>query len=225
MIQFSMTEGVARLGINGAYFVIRGMTNAKTTPDFDQFFKGQMELLLPTLHEEDIEQDAILKGFRTLHTLVGVSNRKNVSAPESLLLTALRLGHLPRINMVVDIYNLVSAKTRLAIGAHDVGKIENGVTLKITKGTERFIPLGSLEPRAVPAGSYAYIDGADDVLCYLEVKQVEKTKVTEASRDCFYIVQGNRDAPQQLLKLAAEELIAQTIKWCGGISEMLYKSW
>jgi len=51
---------------------------------------------------------------------------------------------------------------------------------------------------------------------------VEKTKVTENTTSCFYIVQGNKATPSPYILKTAKELIALTIKFCGG--EAVYLS-
>jgi DNA/RNA-binding domain of Phe-tRNA-synthetase-like protein len=103
----------------------------------------------------------------------------------------LKHGQLPRINLLVDIYNLVSVKTHLSLGAHDRQKLGGDVHLKLTTGTERFWPIGTNELYPVKPGKYAYVDDDNDIICRLEVRQVEKTKVLPDTTACFFIVQGN----------------------------------
>ena len=63
---------------------------------------------------------------------------------------------------------------------------------------------------------YSYCDDANDVLCHLEIRQVEKTKVDENSHNVFYIVQGNEATPDELLMSTAQKIINETVKYCGG---------
>ena len=164
-----------------------------------------------------------LKGFRQLHTAIGCSNRKNVAAPESLLKHVVKSGQLPHVNLLVDIYNLVSLETRLALGAHDIDKITGNVSLRLTTGQEKFWPLGEAAPRPVRADEYAYVDDGNDVICHLEVKQVEKTKVNLDTTRCFYIVQGNQATEGQYVWDAAQRLIDLTQRFCGGQPRILFK--
>jgi DNA/RNA-binding domain of Phe-tRNA-synthetase-like protein len=160
--------------------------------------------------------DPVLAGFRRLHDAVGRSNKKNVASPENLLATVMANGRLPTVNVVVDIYNLVSLRTRLALGAHDIGEISGDVHLRLTTGSEGFWPLGSERPKPVGPGEYAYVDDRNDVICRLEVRQVERTKITIDTTECFYIVQGNEATDGPYLKAAADELVELTKRFCGG---------
>jgi DNA/RNA-binding domain of Phe-tRNA-synthetase-like protein len=224
-IKFDISEEVKSLGANGAYFAMRGLQIRETDPVFEQQKKDTLEALLPTLSLDSIAADPILLGFRTLHERVKVSNRKHVASPENLLQFLVQRRQMPHINLLVDIYNLVSIRTRLALGAHDIKNISGNVHLKLTNGTETFWPLGSDKPKPVGAGEYGYIDDANDIICRLEVRQVEKTKVTLATQECFYIVQGNPGSDVKHIKEATDELIEMTKRYCGGEVRFLYAPW
>ena len=215
-LTFDVDDRVKDLGVRGAYFVIRGMRNADSHPEFSELARNVLDNIKSRLSADSVEQDSVLRGFRELHDRVGASNRKHVASPENLMTYVLRSGRLPHINLIVDIYNLVSMETKLALGAHDVQKISGGVHLRITSGKERFVPLGIAEAKPSRQGVYAYIDDADDILCYLEVRQVEKTKVTLETTECFYIVQGNAATPPQDVTSAMQRTIELTQRYCGG---------
>lgn len=165
---------------------------------------------------KDFKNDPILQGFRDLHTKVGRSNRKYPASPEALLALFLETGRFPRINTLVDIYNLVSIKTRLALGAHDIENIRGNVTLKLTKGNETFIPLGSSLPIEVPAGEYSYIDDGKNIICRMEVLQVEQTKITLDSKNVFLIIQGNANTINGYIEAGAREVLDLIRKYCNG---------
>ena len=45
---------------------------------------------------------------------------------------------------------------------------------------------------------------------------MQKTLVTEATRNVFYIIQGNEATPDQLLRETAQQIIDTTTHYCGG---------
>jgi len=222
-LTFTIAPEVLALGLGGAYLVIDGIASRATHAAFEALLEAELPALREQYAAPDFAKtDPVLAGFRELHTRVGRSNRRFVASPEALLGRFQRTGALPRVNLLVDIYNLVSLKTRLALGAHDVARIEGGVCLRLTDGSEGFRPLGAAEPEPIFAGEYAYCDAANDVLCRMEVVQVEKTKVTESTTAAFYIVQGNMHTPAASIRAAVEELTALTTRFCGGTARLLY---
>ena len=86
-----------------------------------------------------------------------------------LLKNLLKKQEFHKINPLVDLYNLISMDTKLALGAHDLDKIEGNITLRLTQGNENNIPLGSEEAKEVKAGIYSYIDDANDIFCFSEI--------------------------------------------------------
>lgn len=218
-IEFSIAPEVLALGVRGAFLTMRGLDNRRYHPQFASYLRELVERLRGEVSEQALAADPVLKGFRDLHDAVGRSNRRFPSSAESLSALFLRRGVIPSISPVVDVYNCVSLETRLSLGAHDAMKIHGDVALRLTAGGERFVPLGRADPEPVGTGEYAYVDGSGEVLCRLEVRQSERTKVTEETTACFFLVQGNRNTPRDRIERALDRLIELTKRFCGGTVE------
>jgi DNA/RNA-binding domain of Phe-tRNA-synthetase-like protein len=223
-IGFRLAAEVAQLGISGAFLVISGVRNRASDPAFDALLAETTRQIVTAVQPSAFLNDPILLGYRQLHDAIKRSNKRFIAAPENLLRLVLERGAIPRINLMVDIYNLVSLQTRLALGAHDLVGVEGDIELRLTRGAERFHPLGAAQPTTVGPGEYAYFDSAGDVLCRLEVRQSEKTKVTLETTEAFYIIQGNRATSPVALRAAATELIRLTTIFCGGQARLLHVS-
>jgi DNA/RNA-binding domain of Phe-tRNA-synthetase-like protein len=152
---------------------------------------------------------------------VGLTGRSNLASSESLLRYLLKHRRLPRVNPLVDLYNLVSVETRLSMGAHDLARVAGDVTLRFTDGSEWFHPLGAAGPEPVRAGEYAYVDGSNDLICRLDVRQAEKTRLTPGTADCLFIIQGNAATEPAQLRRATEHLIKLVGEFCGGEHRVL----
>lgn len=216
---------VAALGIEAVFVTMHGLCNRGADEQFAAITAARQEAIRASLAIDQIERDPVLAGFRQLHTTVGVSNRKNVASPETLLRLLLKRGRLPHINLLVDLYNLVSIETRLSLGAHDLRNVRGNVELRLTDGSESFHPLGQPEPEPVRPGEYAYVDDANDVLCRLEVRQAQKSKITTETTDCFLILQGNPATDATLLRDATGRLLDGITQFCGGEHEIIHAPW
>jgi DNA/RNA-binding domain of Phe-tRNA-synthetase-like protein len=222
-LSFEVSSDVTSLGIKGAYFLVKNLKNGPTTDEFRRLRQEVLAALIPEVSSAFVETDNTLRGFRELHDKVGASNKKHASSPENLARTLIRTGGIPEINLLVDIYNLVSIQSRLAIGAHDVAAIHGNVALRRTTGTEKFLPLGSNKTLPIPAGEYAYVDDSNEIICRLEVRQVEKTKINVDTKDCFYIIQGNERTSDDFIWDHSTRLIELTERFCGGEAQLLKK--
>ena len=199
---------------------INNIHNTSENSEFELYKTAELENIKNDLAQKfagkKYNDDPVLAGFRDLHTKVGRSNRDYVASPENLRRQFLERGRFPHINTVVDIYNLISLQTGLALGAHDIEKVNGNIALRLTNGSEVFMPLGKIEPEKVFPGEYAYIDDLNNIICRLEVLQVDPTKVTTESSDLFIIIQGNSATADDYLRQGAEKVCQLITKYCGG---------
>ncbi len=220
-MEFIVLDEVKNLGVKALGVEINNIDNQTITEEYTAWRQAAVQELLAYYTDYDYKNDPVFEGFYRLHEKVGVPRRKNIPACENLVKLLLKKQELFAINKAVDIYNILSMRSKLALGAHDIDRFAGNVTLRLTDGSERFVPLGADEPKPVRAGEYSYIDDSNEIICHLEIRQVEKDKVTEDSRNIFYIVQGNEATPESLLQETAEELIRMTEKFCGGTGRLL----
>jgi len=215
--KFIIWPEINTIGLKGIYLTIENITNRESDAEFERHSRIIVRQAYNYIRQiDDIKEDQLIKGFRQLHDSVGAPNRKNLSAPESLYKILSKKGDIPRINLLVDIYNTISVKYKLAMGAHDWDRIDGNVHLRFTDGTEKFIPLGENETKHIQPGEYSYIDDSNEIICYLDVKQIDKTKVTLDTKNVFIVVQGNINTPFPHLENAVSELLFLIKRYCGG---------
>lgn len=215
-IQFAVEKSVLDIGVKIVFLVIEGIDNTRISPEWMEKREGIIANLLNDYKDIDYHADPVLEGFHILHDRAGVKRRKNIPASENLIRLLNKHGDVFFINQAVDIYNIISMESKLALGAHDIDRVDGNVTLRFTDGTERFVPIGQSEPVSNNPHEYSYCDDANEVLCRLEIRQVEKTKVDEKTTNAFYIIQGNEATDNEFLLATARKILDETIKYCGG---------
>jgi DNA/RNA-binding domain of Phe-tRNA-synthetase-like protein len=215
-MRFTITDQARCLGVRGAFAILENLDNRAYHPDFERYRRELTTRLEDELTPDLVDADPTLRGFRDLHDAVGRSNRRFPASAEALVTLFQRKRFVPVINPLVDIYNCISLETRLSLGAHDVARVTGDITLLVTDGSERFVPLGKNQPEPVGAGEYAYVDGSGEVLCRLEHRQCEKTKVIAETTAAFYIIQGNAATSHAFLDAALRRLVSLTQRFCGG---------
>ncbi len=220
-MEFIVNDKVKELGVKILGFKIEGIDNISITEEFENWRERKIKELIEKYKDYDIKSDNVIEGFYELHQAVGVPRRKNLPASENLIKLLTKRAELVHINKAVDIYNIISIDSKLCLGAHDIDKVSGNVNLKITDGTENFIPLGSEEKKPVKQGEYSFVDDDNDVICWLDIRQVDKTKVTENSKNILYLVIGNKENTYEELEKVANEIITITTKFCGGKATVL----
>lgn len=220
-MKFRVEQAVLDSGVKIVFPVVKGMDNTRTSQEWNAYREQKLKELYEEYQDIDVHEDPILEGFHILHDNTGVKRRKNIPASENLIKLLKKNKGMNFINLAVDIYNLISLESKLALGAHNIDHVDGDVTLRFTDGSERFVPLGQQEPVPVKEHEYSYCDDANEVLCRLEIRQVNKTLVDETATNVFYIVQGNEATTDEYLLKAAREIIDTTVKYCGGTGEIV----
>lgn len=220
-MRFLIDDRVKELGVKILGLKIEDINNRDTNPEFEKWRENKIKELLNKYKDYDIKNDRLIEGFYELHQAVGVPRRKNLPASENLIKLLIKREDLVHINKAVDIYNIISIDSKLCLGAHDIDKVSGNVYLKITDGTENFIPLGSDEIKSVGSGEYSFVDDDNDVICWLDIRQVDKTKVTEESKNVLYLIIGNKENTYEELEKVAKEIIDITTEYCGGKATIL----
>ena len=219
-MEFFVEKAVLESGVKIIFPEVTGIDNTLKSEEWQEYRNNKIKELIERYEGIDVHSDAILEGFNILHDNVGVKRRKNIPASENPIKLLNKNHDLFYINQAVDIYNIISLDSKLALGAHDIDNVEGNVTLRFTDGSEKFIPLGQSEPIKVAPHEYCYCDDSNEVLCRLEIRQVNKTAVNENTRNIFYIVQGNEATSDEYLEKIAQEIIDTTTKYCGGIGKI-----
>ena len=220
-MNFYVEQAVTDAGVKIVFAAVYGLDNHGEDPEWAAYRDKRLEELCEEYAELDVHADPVLEGFNLLHDRTGVKRRKNIPASENLIRLLKKNHGMFYINQAVDIYNLISLESKLALGAHNIDRVEGDVTLRFTDGSERFVPIGQEDPVPVALHEYCYCDDANEVLCRLEIRQVEKTKVDEDARNVFYIVQGNEATPYELLYETAQKIVDLTTKYCGGTGTLI----
>jgi DNA/RNA-binding domain of Phe-tRNA-synthetase-like protein len=214
----NVSPDLLSLGLSTAVVVARGVTSSPTPSGLADYRRTVGKRLSAYWKNRSLSSDPVLREYERVHSVFAVSGEP--SAPEKLLRYVRRHQDFTAAGTVVDCYNLVSAKTLLSIGAHDLAKLKVPITLRPVVATDVFVPLGEKEPKSC-TGEYAYVDPDGRIICRMEVLQADFTKVEATSRDIVFFLQGNREIPTQDLLAGAWLLAELTERFCGGVAELV----
>jgi len=214
----NVSPDLSRLGLSTAVVVARGVDGSRMPPELAAYRQSAGRRLAAFWKNRSLSTHPALQEYERVHRLFGVADEP--AAPEKLLRYVRRHQDLTAAGALVDCYNLVSARTLLSLGAHDLAKLKTPVTLRPVEPADVFIPLGETTPRDC-RGEYAYVDPDGRIICRMEVLQCEATKVDASSRDIVIFFQGNREIADKEL-LAGAWLLAEFLeRFCGGTAELI----
>mgnify|MGYP005810215749 CR=1 FL=1 len=212
--EFGKDPGLAELPVG--FLVLRGIDAAAMAHEFNEVRRAYLAALCTTTPLEAILADPRLAGYRALHAAIGRTGRQFTPSPENLFRALYRRGALPPILPLVDLYNHCAMRLRISIGGHDLDTLAAPVRLARFGAPARYLPLGATKAVTIGAGEYGYVDGAGRVLCRLECRQAEYSRLTAGTRDALLIIQGHAALGIGEVAAAADALLALVNAYGGG---------
>ena len=172
----------------------------RKSPKVKKWVNDLTEKTIKKYSEENWEKKEVFKKYWDLHNKY--SKEKAITPSSQVLVEAIKeKGKIPNINTLVDVYNAVSALTGVSIGVHDISKIEGDVKFGILKKNQLLKTIRKKDKLFAKKGEYAYTD-EEGVICRLDTKQSDRTKVTNKTTDVLVIMQGHEALPKEDLEKA-----------------------
>ena len=216
-----IAEEIKQLGLNLCAISLEGLHVQQKNEELEKLKQNGVSRVIAEWNDKKLRANPILAEYRRLNAQFSPISRKVVPSAQTVIQQILRKKTFFSINTVVDLYNLISAESLLSIGAHDADKIDGSVTLRFTNGNEVYTPIGDNRARSIPKGEYAYVDESNYVICRMEVRQGEKTKVDFNTKNLLVLIQGNRMIFDHYLLRYATGLVELFLRFCGGEGEII----
>ena len=160
---------------------------------------------------EEVSDSAVVTGYTDLLQKVGRSTKKNPPTILALIRNIQHRGTLPQINSIIDIYNVECLRSYLAIGGHDLDKIEGPIEFTISQREDLFFPILSSE-KHVASTDPVYRD-QKGVLAWLDVRDSDLYKFEETTKNALFVIQGNQETSVEM-RLEALERIHRDLASC-----------
>lgn len=138
---------------------------------------------------DEIAHHPTVQGYIDLLQKVGRSTKKNPPTALSFIRNIKHRGSIPHINTIVDIYNVETLHSLLAIGGHDFDKIDEYVKFTVSQKEDVFLPILSTE-KYVSEKDYIYRD-KNGIMAWLGVRDGENYKFDDKTKNAIFIIQGH----------------------------------
>jgi DNA/RNA-binding domain of Phe-tRNA-synthetase-like protein len=182
------------------------MDNSGEIPAIDLLLKRSISEARSRFEGVNVKEYPAIACYREAFRRLGYNPNKFPCSVEALTSRITKGGEPPSINPVVNLVNAVSLKHTLPMGAHDMDSVSGGIAVRYAREGESFTPLGETEPEAVPVGELVYADDREVRTRRWIWRQNDRGKVTHASRNVFFPVDGFTDVNKAAVERAMEEL-------------------
>ena len=158
------------------------------------------------------------------HTALEAAGVDPAAHPPSIenLLTRAHAEDVPRVGPVVDLANAISLKHLVPVGAHDLDRLRGDMQVRLARGDEFFTGLGETAVGLVPKGEPVYADDREVRTRWWVGRQGDRGKVTAATRNVLFPIDGFAGSTADAARAAVEELAALAAELLGAKTRVLW---
>ncbi len=164
---------------------------------------------------ETLKDLEIVRAYRDFFWTLGIDPTKNRPSAEALIRRVLKGKSIPRINCVVDAYNLASMESGISLAAFDSDLLIGDLKMRFAKAGEIFLGIGMKEAKILK-GKELIINDQDQIIAVYPYRDADSTKVTKSTKNVVLLVCGVPGITTDILKETADLAIEYITYLCGG---------
>ncbi|MGV9498270.1 B3/B4 domain-containing protein [Streptomyces sp. NPDC003642] len=195
-----------------------GLVNGPSTDASGELLDDAARRLAARLDGRAPHEDPHMAAWRAAYTAFGSKPSRTRNSAEALARRALTDAGLPRINLLVDLYNAISVAHLIPVGGEDLDRIQGGMRLLRATGTEDFVTVaGGEETVEHPdAGEVVWCDDAGVTCRRWNWRQGPRTRLTERTTSGIFLLESMAPMPVAEVEAAAAELAELLRKFSPG---------
>ena len=196
----------------------QGLVNGPSTEGTSALLDDAARRLAVRLDGRPVHEDPHMAAWRETYTAFGSKPNRTRNSAEALAKRALSDAGLPRINVLVDIYNAISVAHLIPVGGEDTDHILGAMNLVRATGDEDFVTVAAGEETVEhpDAGEVVWRDDAGVTCRRWNWRQGPRTRLTEASTSAIFLLESLAPMPVAEVEAAGAELAELLEKFSPG---------
>ncbi|MFJ5533692.1 B3/4 domain-containing protein [Streptomyces sp. NPDC093261] len=209
----ALAPGFTHVAIE-AHGLVNGPSNEGTSELLDEAARRLAIRLDGRAPHEDPHMDA----WRAAYTAFGAKPSRTRNSAEALARRALSDAGLPRINLLVDVYNAISVAHLIPVGGEDLALIQGAMWLVRATGEEEFTTVagGEATVERPEPGEVVWRDEAGVTCRRWNWRQGPRTRLTEESTSAVFLLESLAPMPVADVERAGAELAELLEKFSPG---------
>ncbi|MFE9432481.1 B3/4 domain-containing protein [Streptomyces sp. NPDC006640] len=195
-----------------------GLVNGPSTDATSALLDDAARRLAERLGGRPPHEDPHMAAWRETYTAFGSKPSRTRNSAEALAKRALADAGLPRINVLVDVYNAISVAHLIPVGGEDTDHIRGAMRLVRATGDEDFVTVaGGEETVEHPdAGEVVWRDDTGVTCRRWNWRQGPRTRLTERSASAVFLLESLAPMPVADVESAGAELAELLAKFSPG---------
>jgi DNA/RNA-binding domain of Phe-tRNA-synthetase-like protein len=202
-------------GLSAQIVRVRGVSVRREHPKLEQFKADIVERTLERWTLDQLREHPVFRAYRDFFWRVGVDPTKTRPAAEALIRRVLRGRPLPKINTLVDAYNLASIETTIPLAAFDEDGLIGELLMREATSGEDFLGIGMNKP-VILRGGEAVVEDEEKLIAIYPYRDAEACKITRETDKVLMLVCGVPNIRKDLLAEAGLVALDYVTMFCDG---------
>ena len=184
----------------------------------EQLEKVKIEIIKNVRNKYEInslKDQHTVKVYRNFFWKIGIDPTKIRPAAEALIRRVVAGKAIPKINTLVDAYNLASIETGIAFAAFDTDTLNGDLLMRFAEKGEQFQGIG-MKKLFILKGEEIVISNNGKLIAIYPYRDAENTKVTENTKNVTMITCGVPGINNKILSNATQIACSHIINFCDG---------
>lgn len=201
----------------GGVLWAENLHNRPTPPDVLALYQSEQRQVYEAMKDRSPSEIPSLAAWRGAFRAFGVEPTQYRSAAEALLRRLVKKGDIPSINLLVDLYNLVSIRYRVPMAAFDLSSLTGNLTVGFAVGSERFTAHDEPEAAHPDPGEVIFVDDSGLIFarrwCW---KQSLESATTLDTTAALITVEAHHSGAQADIAAAIADITTLLQQYAGG---------
>jgi DNA/RNA-binding domain of Phe-tRNA-synthetase-like protein len=196
-------------------FKLKGVKVKKEIPELEKFKEHVISEIKEKYSLEELKEDKIFRAYRDFFWKIKIDPTKIRPAAEALMRRILSEGKIPKINSLVDSYNLASIKTKISLAIFDLDKLteEEELEMRFANKNEKFLGIG-MKKEIELKGNEIVISDMEKLIAIYPYRDSERTKISLETKNILMLVCGVPKIEEEELVNAGELTVEYIKKFC-----------
>lgn len=210
-MQFTITDDIFQQlpNLYVGVVVAHGIDNSRDYPAITTMLDQHMAQAQATFKDANVKERPEIIPYREAFRQLGINPNRFPCSAEALFKRLAKGKDLPHINPLVDLNNAISLQFTLPMGTHTLDNATEDVMMRLATPGDQFVPLGKDEVEEPDEGEVVYAVGHQVRTRRWTWRQSEYGKITPATQNVFFPIDGFADVNKEAVDAAVAELARQ----------------
>ena len=194
---------------------VKGVSVSEADPRLEEFKEEVFADVRRRFTLEGLKDEPTFRAYRDFFWRIGIDPTKIRPAAEALIRRVLGGRSIPRINTVVDAYNMASMATCVALAAFDISRLNGDIIMRFANMGEEFLGVGMDKPVVLAGGEIVMADASRLVAVY-PYRDADYSRITLQTKNLILVSCGVPGISVDQLKEAVDRASEFVVRFCGG---------